>query len=90
MPSLADEPDTPPAPVTLSAVVPLLNEQESLPELYRRLTDTLTALGVEYELRLVNDGSTVAPPWSFSPRVPSAQSSGMPGNTCSQRFLGFV
>lgn len=58
MPSLADDPDTPPAPVTLSAVVPLLNEQESLPELYRRLTDTLTALGLEYELRLVNDGST--------------------------------
>lgn len=45
-------------PVTLSVVVPLFNEQESLPELHRRLTDTLTAHGVEYELVLVNDGST--------------------------------
>lgn len=46
-----------PLPVTLSVVVPLFNEQESLPELHRRLTDTLSALGVEYELLLVNDGS---------------------------------
>lgn len=46
-----------PPPVTLSAVVPLFDEQEALPELYRRLTDTLAALGVEYELLLVNDGS---------------------------------
>jgi dolichol-phosphate mannosyltransferase len=47
----------PPAAVTLSAVVPLFDEQENLPELYRRLTDTFAALGVEYELVFVNDGS---------------------------------
>lgn len=46
-----------PPPVTLSVVVPLFNERESLPELHRRLTATLAALGVEYELLLVNDGS---------------------------------
>ena len=63
MPSTDDEPVIfsarvrVPLPVTLSVVVPLFNEQESLPELHRRLTDTLSALGVEYELLLVNDGS---------------------------------
>jgi dolichol-phosphate mannosyltransferase len=46
-----------PPPVTLSVVAPLFDEQEALPELYRRLTDTLCSLGVEYELVLVNDGS---------------------------------
>lgn len=49
---------TPPDAPTVSAVVPLFDERENLPELYRRLTDTLAALGVEYELVLVNDGST--------------------------------
>ena len=44
-------------PVTLSAVVPLFNEDDALPELVRRLTATLSALGVDYELVLVNDGS---------------------------------
>ncbi len=43
--------------VTLSAVVPLFDEQESLPLLHRRLTDSLAALGVEFELVYVNDGS---------------------------------
>jgi dolichol-phosphate mannosyltransferase len=47
----------PPPAVTLSAVAPLFDEQDTLPELYRRLTDTLAALGVEYELVFVNDGS---------------------------------
>ncbi len=41
----------------LSVVVPLFNEQETLPDLYRRLTAALTAAGVRYELVLVNDGS---------------------------------
>lgn len=63
MPVSADEPVVfsarvrVPPPVTLSVVVPLFDEQDSLPELHRRLTDTLTALGTEYELVLVNDGS---------------------------------
>jgi dolichol-phosphate mannosyltransferase len=38
-------------------VVPLYNEQENIPELYRRLTAALEALGRPYELVLVNDGS---------------------------------
>ena len=44
--------------VTLSAIVPLFDERENLPTLYRRLSDSLSALGVEYELVFVNDGST--------------------------------
>ena len=47
-----------PRVVTLSVVVPLFDERENLPTLYRRLSDSLSALGVEYELVFVNDGST--------------------------------
>lgn len=42
----------------MSVVVPLFNEEESIPELYRRLKDVLEALGREYEVVFVNDGST--------------------------------
>jgi len=43
----------------LSAVVPCFNEEESLPELYRRLTDACEgACGDDYEIVLVDDGST--------------------------------
>ena len=48
----------PPDAPTVSAVVPLFDERENLPALYCRLTETLAGLGVEYELVLVNDGST--------------------------------
>jgi polyisoprenyl-phosphate glycosyltransferase len=48
----------PPDAPTVSAVVPLFDERENLPELYRRLTDTLADLGVDYELVFVNDGSS--------------------------------
>jgi dolichol-phosphate mannosyltransferase len=41
----------------LSVVVPLYNEEANLPELYRRATAALGALGITYELVLVNDGS---------------------------------
>jgi dolichol-phosphate mannosyltransferase len=41
----------------VSVVVPLYNEQENLPELHRRLTASLTELGVTYQLLFVNDGS---------------------------------
>ncbi|HTU93551.1 MAG TPA: glycosyltransferase family 2 protein [Gemmataceae bacterium] len=41
----------------ISIVIPLYNEEENLPELYRRLTQSLQALGVSYELVFVNDGS---------------------------------
>ncbi|MCU0704086.1 MAG: glycosyltransferase family 2 protein [Fimbriiglobus sp.] len=62
MPSVDDEPIVfsarvrVPSPVTLSVVVPLFNEEESLAELHRRLTAALAV--VEYELVFVNDGST--------------------------------
>jgi glycosyltransferase involved in cell wall biosynthesis len=42
----------------LSVVVPAYNEQEVLPEFYRRVTAVVDALGVEAELVFVNDGSS--------------------------------
>ena len=42
----------------LSVVIPILNEEPNLPELYRELTETLAAFGRPYELVLVDDGST--------------------------------
>lgn len=41
----------------LSVVLPVFNEEETLPELYRQLTPALEALGVSFEVVLVNDGS---------------------------------
>lgn len=42
----------------LSIVIPVHNEQESLEELYQRLTQALDNLGKTYEIILTNDGST--------------------------------
>lgn len=42
----------------LSVVIPLYNEAPSLDQLYRELTDALTAWGRSYEIVLVDDGST--------------------------------
>src|SRR5207248_6643464 len=42
----------------LSVVVPILNEERSLPELYRRTTEALAALGRSYELIFIDDGSS--------------------------------
>jgi undecaprenyl-phosphate 4-deoxy-4-formamido-L-arabinose transferase len=42
----------------LSVIVPILNEEASLPELYRRTTDALAELGRSYELIFVDDGSS--------------------------------
>ena len=42
----------------LSIVVPLLNEEGNLPELYRRLDATLPGLVASHEIVLVDDGST--------------------------------
>jgi polyisoprenyl-phosphate glycosyltransferase len=44
--------------VALSVAVPVFNEREALPELYRRLKAVLTQIGVSHEIVLVNDGST--------------------------------
>jgi polyisoprenyl-phosphate glycosyltransferase len=40
-----------------SVVVPIFNEEDTLPELYRRLNDVLVNLGETYEIIFVNDGS---------------------------------
>jgi glycosyltransferase involved in cell wall biosynthesis len=42
----------------LSIVVPVLNEAESLPELYRRLEKAVGAMTDRYEIIFVDDGST--------------------------------
>ncbi len=39
-------------------VIPLYNEVENIPELYRQLTETLQGMGRPYELIFVDDGST--------------------------------
>ncbi len=54
--------DTPPTPrrdliAMISAIVPLYNEEESLDELYGRLTASLAAMGRAYEIVFVDDGS---------------------------------
>jgi len=45
-----------PAP-RLSVVIPVFNEEGSLPELFARLYPALDALGIPYEVVFVNDGS---------------------------------
>src|SRR5512136_1394323 len=42
----------------ISVLIPLLNEQESLPELQQRLHNTLEGIGKPYEVIYINDGST--------------------------------
>jgi glycosyltransferase involved in cell wall biosynthesis len=42
---------------SLSIVVPVYNEEGNLEELHRRLTDVLTAIGLPYEIVVVDDGS---------------------------------
>jgi len=43
---------------TLSIVAPVFNEELILPELYRRLAEALDGAGEDWELVLVNDGSS--------------------------------
>ncbi len=43
--------------VELSIVVPIYDEQESVPELYRRLSETLAKTVASYEIVMVDDGS---------------------------------
>lgn len=42
----------------ISVVVPVLNEEESLPHLHQKLTETLAGSGYSYEIVFVDDGST--------------------------------
>ena len=44
-------------PLRISAVLPVFDEQENIPEAYRRTTATLANLTDEYEIVFVNDGS---------------------------------
>lgn len=46
----------------ISVLVPVLNEEESLPELNRRLVKTLDTMGKDFEIIYINDGSTDATP----------------------------
>ncbi|WP_260610322.1 glycosyltransferase family 2 protein [Streptomyces sp. WAC06614] len=50
--------NTPPAPVALSVVVPVYNEEEALPALAARLRPVLDGCGEPYEVLAVDDGST--------------------------------
>lgn len=47
-----------PLPRCLSVVAPLYNEESNVEELYRRLRTVMLAMGQEYELVLVDNGST--------------------------------
>jgi len=42
----------------LTIVLPVYNEVETIPELYRRLKEAVDGLGVNYEIIFVDDGST--------------------------------
>lgn len=42
----------------LSIVVPIYNEEETIPHLHARVSDALTGSGIDYELILVDDGSS--------------------------------
>lgn len=44
-------------PAELSVIIPLMNEEENVYELYNRLTAVLLQLGITYEIILVDDGS---------------------------------
>ena len=44
----------------ISVVIPVLNEEGSLADLYREVTDVLQAFGRSYEILFVDDGSTDA------------------------------
>lgn len=43
--------------VTLSIIVPIYNEEQVIPELYRRITGVMEKIGVTWEMVCINDGS---------------------------------
>jgi glycosyltransferase involved in cell wall biosynthesis len=45
------------SPLAISVVIPLKDEEESIPHLYRALTDAMDAYGRPYEVIIVDDGS---------------------------------
>jgi dolichol-phosphate mannosyltransferase len=54
----ADLREAAPGRRTLSVVVPLLNEEATLAQLYREIEDALAPTGLEWEVVFVDDGST--------------------------------
>ncbi len=50
-------PSAPTPPVDISVVIPIYNEEESIPPLYQALTAALEKIGRTYEIVLVDDGS---------------------------------
>ena len=44
--------------ITYSVIAPIYNEIESIPELYRRVSETMDAMGDTWELIMVDDGCT--------------------------------
>ncbi|MDR3621598.1 MAG: glycosyltransferase family 2 protein [Paludisphaera borealis] len=59
---MSDPPRPTDARPTLSVVAPLYNEHENVDELYRRTSAALAAIGLDYEILLVDDGSRDATP----------------------------
>lgn len=57
---MSDAPKGPAAgrPVYASIVVPLMDEEESIDQLHREITETMSKLGRSYEVIYVDDGST--------------------------------
>jgi len=43
--------------IELSIIIPIYNEQDSIPELYKRLTETVSKITDSYEFIFINDGS---------------------------------
>lgn len=48
---------TPAGPPSVSVIIPVYNEQDVLPALFKRLYSSLDALDVSYEILFINDGS---------------------------------
>ena len=64
--------DTFAAPIrSLSILIPVMNEEGNLPELYRRLSAQLDSIGLPWEIIFVDDGSSDGT-WSFIERTNAA------------------
>lgn len=59
--------------MNISIVIPLLNEEESLNELYRWITTVMQANGFAYELIFIDDGSTDGS-WNIIEKISSENS----------------
>ena len=57
----------------VSIIIPLFNEEESLPELTDRIGKVMAAEGLSYEVLMVDDGSTDSS-WEVIRRLAAADS----------------